>query len=91
MDRSLQAWHRLAEFVAQKENAGGTSLRARVDQWHAAVDGQLDAVDPREIKTLADAALSSPGSVLARSLERHRLILDDSAAPAVRCAPLGRA
>ena len=79
-DGSLQAWRRLAAFVAQKENAGGTSLRARVDQWDAAVDGQLDAVDPREIKTLADAALSSPGSVVARSLERHRLILDGSAA-----------
>ena len=79
-DGSLEAWRRLAASVAQKEDAGGTSLQARVDQWHAAVHGQLDAVDSREVKTLADAALSSPGPVLARSLERHRLILDGSAA-----------
>ena len=79
-DGSLKAWRRLAASVAREKDAGGTSLQARVDQWHAAVHGQLDAVDPREIKTLADAALSSPGSVLARSLERHLPILDGSAA-----------
>ena len=83
-DRSLEAWRRLAASVAQKEDAGGTSLQARVDQWHAAVHGQLDAVDPREIKTLANAALSSPGPVLARSLKRHRLILDDDSAATYR-------
>ena len=83
-DRSLGAWRRLAASVAQKEDPGGTSLQARVDQWHAAVHGQLDAVDSREIKTLANAALSSPGPVLARSLERHRLILDDDSAATYR-------
>ena len=77
---SLEAWRRLAESVARTEDAGGTSLRVRVDQWNAAVHGTLDVVDPREIRTLADAAVSSPGAVLARSLERHRLIPDGSAA-----------
>ena len=77
---SLEAWRRLAESVARTEDAGGTSLRVRVDQWNAAVHGTLDVVDPREIRTLADAAVSSPGTVLARSLERHRLIPDGSAA-----------
>ena len=76
---SLEAWRGLAASVARKEGAGETSLRARVDQWDAAVHGTLDVVDPREIRTLADAALSSPGAVLARSLERHRLISDGSA------------
>ena len=77
---SLEAWHCLAASVARKEGTGETSLRARVDQWDAAVHGTLDVVDPREIRALADAAISSPGVVLARSLERHRLIPDGSAA-----------
>ena len=72
-DGSLKAWRRLAASVAREGDAGGTSLQARVDQWHAVVHGQLDAVEPGEIRTLADAALSSPGSVLARSLGRHGL------------------
>lgn len=76
---SLKAWRRLAASVARTEDAGGTSLRARVDEWDAAVHGKLEAVNPREFKILANAALSSPGSVLLRSLERHRVILDDGA------------
>lgn len=78
-DSSLEAWRRLADSVARTENAGESSLLALVDRWDATVDGELDAVDSSELKVLANAALSSPGSVLARSLERHRLVLDDSA------------
>ena len=79
-ESSLEAWRCLAASVARKEEAGGTSLRARVDQWNAAVHGRLDAVNRRELQTLANAALSSPGSVLARSLVRHRLALNTDVA-----------
>ena len=75
-ESSLEAWRCLAASVARKEEAGGTSLRARVDQWDAAVHGRLDGVNRHELQTLANAALSSPGSVLARSLVRHRLALN---------------
>ena len=76
-ENSLEAWRCLAESVARRrEEVGGTSLRARVDQWDAAVDGRLDAVNRRELQTLANAAIASPGTVLARSLVRHRLALD---------------
>lgn len=82
---SLQAWRWLARSVARTEDAGETSLRMRVEQWDSAVHGTLDSVNPRELSILANAALSSPGSVLARSLERHRLVLDGSAA-SLSCA-----
>ena len=77
-NNSLEAWRRLATSVSRSEKVGETSLRSRVDQWDAAVHGQLDAVDQRELTTLANAALSSPGSVLARSLLRHQLAQDNS-------------
>lgn len=81
---SIEAWRRLAVSVARTEDAGETSLRARVDQWDAAVHGRLDAVSQSELEVLAGASLSSPGSVLARSLARHRLALDRSAATCFR-------
>ena len=83
-ESSLEAWRCFAASVARKEEAGGTSLRARVDQWDAAVHGRLDAVNRRELQTLANAALSSPGSVLARSLVRHRLTLNTDVATRFR-------
>ena len=79
-DRSLGAWRRLAASVARSESPGERSLRTRVDQWDGTVRGQLDTVTRRELVTLARAALSSPGSVLARSLMRHRLAQDSSVA-----------
>ena len=79
-DGSLEAWRRLAASVSRSERAGETSLLARVDQWNAAVDGQLKTVNRRELVTLAKTALSSPGSVLVRSLLRHQLAPDSSAA-----------
>ena len=83
-DSSLEAWCCLAASVARKDGEGGTSLRARVDRWDAAVHGTLNAVSRRELQTLANAALSSPGAVLARSLMRHRLALDTGAATCFR-------
>lgn len=87
-DCSLKAWRRLAESVARTEAAGQASLLARVNLWHEAVSGKLDEVDPRELNILANAALSSPGSVLARNMERHRLVLDNSTASCHRALRL---
>ena len=81
---SLEAWRGLAASVARAESTGESSLRARVDQWDAAANGKLDELDRRELDILSNAALSSPGSVLARSLERHRLVLGDRAASCYR-------
>ena len=78
--RSLEAWRRLATSVSRTESAGKTSLRSRVNQWDTAVRGELGGVNQRELATLAEAALSSPGSVLARSLLRHQLAHDSSMA-----------
>ena len=84
-ENSLEAWRCLAESVARRRaEVGGTSLRARVDRWDAAVDGRLDAVNRRELQTLAKAAIASPGTVLARSLARHRLALDTNVATSFR-------
>ena len=77
-DRSLEAWRRLATSVSRTESAGETSLRSRVDQWDAAVHGQLETVNRRELATLSKAALCSPGSILARSLLRHKLTSNGS-------------
>ena len=79
-DNSLEAWRSLAASVARRDGEGGASLLARVDKWDSAVHGSLKAVNRRELQTLARAALSSPGVVLARSLMRHRLALDSDAA-----------
>ena len=81
---SLEAWRRIAVSVKRTEDAGGASLRARVDQWDRAVHGRLGALSQRELEMLAGASLSSPGSVLARSFARHRLALDRDAATCFR-------
>lgn len=78
-DVSLAVWREFATALARTEVAGEMSLRARVDQWDAAVDGSLDALDPRELQTLSSAALAGAGCVVARSLERHGLRLDGHA------------
>ena len=83
---SLQAWRWLAQSVARTQEAGETTLRTRVDQWDTAVHGTLDSVNSCELRILANAALSSPGAVLARSLDRHGLVLDDQNAANLRSA-----
>ena len=83
-ESSLGAWRRLAASLARRDGDGGASLRARVDRWDAAVQGRLDAMNRRELETIANAALSSPGAVLARSLMRHGLVPDSGAATCFR-------
>ena len=79
-DSSLNAWRTLATNVARTNNKDGElSLRARIDQWHAAVDGDLSSVSPAELAILAQAALASPGVIIARSLARHGLDLGTDA------------
>ena len=77
---SWRAWQALAEDLARTERPGAEgSLRSRVEQWNAAVVGNLSAVSPAELHLLARAALANPGVVVARALARHGVNLNTSA------------
>ena len=69
-DRSAQAWSHMGGPVSQE-----------FDDWDGAVKGRLEWISEAEVRRLAELTVSSPGNVLARSLERHFSgLLDDDGA-----------
>ncbi len=78
-ERSRRAWSRASEPNSRR-SGGGVVWRA-LDEWNRAVKGGLERVTESEVRRLAELAVGSPGSVVARSLERHCPgLLDDEAA-----------
>ena len=79
-ERSRQAWSQAGELGPHRSGGVGVVSRALID-WDRAVKGGLESVSESEVRRLAELAVASPGSVVARSLERHcpGLLDDDDA------------
>ena len=79
-DRSLKAWLQAGELGPRCSDGGGVVSQA-INKWNRAVKGGLESVSESEVRRLAELAVGSPGSVVARSLERHcACFLDDDSA-----------
>ena len=68
--RSREAWLQAGILGPRRSGGGGVVSRAVVE-WDRAVKGGLERVSEAEVRRLAELAVGSPGSVVARSLERH--------------------
>lgn len=69
-DRSLKAWRKAGELASRRSDGDGVVSQAVVE-WDRAVKGGLKSISESEVRRLAELAVGSPGSVVARSLERH--------------------
>lgn len=69
-DRSREAWRQAGEYGPRRSGGSGVVSQAVVE-WNRAVKGGLESISQSEVRRLAELAVGSPGSVMARSLERH--------------------
>ena len=67
-DRSREAWW---QTLSPRGSGGGGVIWQALDNWNRAVKGGLESISESEVRRLAELAVGSPGSVVARSLERH--------------------
>lgn len=72
---SFRAWLKMLKIEdAGRSNEGnGRSLGATLSRWNSRTYEELQFVSPQELVTLANAALSSPGSIIARCMLRQKL------------------
>lgn len=65
-----RAWQELAGQVSKSEDSEG-ALAGLVARWDEEAQSALTEISPIELDRLADYALSAPGVVMARALQRH--------------------
>lgn len=64
------SWWRLHQETQRQENPD-VGLGKLLQRWEEAVLEPLDRVTPKELEALAEFALSAPGIVVGRALQRH--------------------
>lgn len=67
LNRCWQSLHR----ETQRQENPDAGLGKLLQQWDEAAQEPLDRITPRELEALAELALSAPGVVLGRALQRH--------------------
>jgi hypothetical protein len=64
------AWEKLHQGTQRQKNPDA-GLGKLLQQWDKAAQDPIDRITPQELKMLTEFALSAPGVVLGRALQRH--------------------
>ena len=87
-ERNRDVWLEVARRGPRQSVGDRGVLAQAVLDWDHAVKGALDTISESEVRRLAELAIGAPGTVVARSLERHcpNYLDDDNAAVEALCA-----